>query len=34
MKPAEDAVWIDTTSLDVEGMVERALQIVEARRTR
>jgi cytidylate kinase len=32
MKPAEDAVWIDTTSLDVEGMVERALQIVEARR--
>ena len=32
MKPAEDAVWIDTTSLDVEAMVERALQIVEARR--
>ena len=32
MKPAEDAVWIDTTNLDVEGMVERALQIVEARK--
>ena len=34
MKPADDAVWVDTTNLDVEGMVERALQIVEARRTR
>jgi CMP/dCMP kinase len=32
MKPADDAVWVDTTNLDVEGMVERALQIVEARK--
>ncbi len=32
MKPADDAVWIDTTNLDVEAMVERALQIVEARK--
>jgi cytidylate kinase len=32
MKPADDAVWVDTTSLDVEGMVERALQIVEGRK--
>jgi cytidylate kinase len=32
MKPAADSVWIDTTNLDVEGMVERALQIVEARK--
>jgi len=32
MKPADDAVWVDTTNLDVEQMVERALQIVEARK--
>ena len=32
MKPAEDAVWLDTTSLDVEAMVERALSVVEARK--
>ncbi|HEX5005807.1 MAG TPA: (d)CMP kinase [Hyphomonadaceae bacterium] len=32
MKPADDAMWIDTTYLDVEAMVERALQVVEARR--
>lgn len=32
MKPADDAVRIDTTGLDVDAMVGRALQIVEARK--
>jgi cytidylate kinase len=32
MKPADDAVWVDTTNLDVEEMVERALSVVEARK--
>jgi cytidylate kinase len=34
MKPADDAVWVDTTRLDIEGMVERALSVVEARKGR
>ncbi len=32
MKPADDAVWIDTTYLDADAAFARALEIVEAKR--
>jgi cytidylate kinase len=32
MKPADDAIWIDTTDLDVDAAYARALEIVETKR--
>lgn len=33
MKPADDAVWIDTTHIDQDQTVARAIEIIESRKT-
>ena len=32
MKPADDALWIDTTTLDPDATLAKAIEIVEARK--